>query len=368
MHEDYETLAPEFFQSLVDIISAELKENVNITDKDGIIIASYSKERIGQLHEAGARMLRSEKIQEFSVTEEDERTLSGVRRGYNVPILFEDKCIGLIGVTGNPEEAAVCARLAVHFVEAALQSNVRQIKLLEALKEKQNLHLHYLKRIMQIQEEERRNISRELHDETSQALTSIIFGLRVLAESAKEEDREKILQMRDLAATTLDAVHQLAVKLRPVVLDNLGLITAAQKYIDTFSQKYAIEIHTTFSKNIKRERFSPEIEINLYRILQETLTNIAKHAQATHVDIQFIKRNYTLFFSICDNGIGFDMNKANPDQDRTCLGLYGIKERVSLLQGQFTLQSSPEKGTVIKVEIPLQGLEPTAGTQLKGQR
>jgi signal transduction histidine kinase len=352
MHQDQTALDPKFFQSLVDIIAAELNKNVNITDEHGIIIASYSKERIGQLHEAGAAMLQAKRIAEFAVSAQDEKIMPGVRRGYNVPIMFEDSCIGFIGVTGDPDEAAIYARLAAHFVEAAFQSNVRQIKLVKALQEKQNLHLDYLKRIMHIQEEERQSISRELHDETSQSLTSIIFGLRVLAETHSGESREKILRMRDLAANTLDAVHSLAVRLRPLVLDNLGLVTAVKKYIEDFSQQYSITIHTTFSKNLGSQRFAHEIEINVYRILQETLTNIAKHAKATTVGITLVRKKATLIFAIADNGAGFDMENVNK-KARTSLGLYGIRERVALLKGSITIHSAPHQGTKITIEIPL---------------
>ncbi|MCE5286328.1 MAG: histidine kinase [Pelosinus sp.] len=352
MHQEPKTLDPKFFQSLVEIIAADLNKNVNITDDHGIIIASHSKERIGQLHEAGANMLNTKSIAEFSVNAADEKTLSGVRRGYNVPIMFEDKCIGLIGVSGEPEEAALYARLAAHFVETALQSNVEHIKLVKALQEKQDLRLDYLKRIMHIQEEERQSISRELHDETSQSLTSIIFGLRVLAETHNGEERKKILKMRDLAANTLDAVHSLAVRLRPLVLDKLGLVTAVKKYIEDFSQQYSITVHTTFSNKLALQRFSQEIEINLYRILQETLTNIARHAHATTVDITLAKKKDTLIFTIADDGAGFDIENVNK-RTRTSLGLYGIRERVALFNGSIAIHSAISQGTKITIKIPL---------------
>jgi signal transduction histidine kinase len=348
-----QSLDSKFAQSLVDIIASELNKNVNIVNKHGVIIASFSKERIGQIHEVGVRMLRSGKIHEFSVNAEDEKQFTGVRRGFNVPIWFENECVGLIGVTGDSTEAASYARLAAHFVEAALNANVRQDKLVKALQEKQTLHHHYLKQIIHIQEEERRKISRELHDETSQSLTSIIVGLRVLAEISQSENRGELLQMRDLAANTLDAVHRLAVQLRPVILDDLGLVSAARKYIEDYSQKYNIKVTLQIAPALSRERFSSELEINLYRILQEALTNIIKHAHANDVHITLTRKKSRLLLMIADNGIGFQEEHIKHHHERSCLGLYGMKERIALLHGKFIIHSIPGQGTRIYLEVPI---------------
>ena len=345
-------LDPKFAQSLVDIIAAELNKNVNIVDKKGVIIASLSKERIGQRHEASTKMLHSGQAHEFSVTEHDQQHFSGVRTGFNVPIWLENECVGLIGVTGNSEESASYARLAAHFVEAALNANLRQEKLVNALQEKQDLHQHYIKKIINIQEEERRKISRELHDETSQALTSIIVGLRVLAETTTTKKAE-LLQMRDLAVNTLDAVHRLAVQLRPVVLDDLGLVSATQKYIEDYSKKYKIKVTTKIDPQLLRQRFSPELEINLYRILQEALTNIIKHAQATEVQVSLVKKTSVLSFTILDNGIGFHSQKVYKHRNHACLGLYGMKERIAGLDGDFSIHSKINHGTCLKIEVPI---------------
>ena len=122
-----------FAQTLVDIVAAELNKNVNITDEHGVIIASFSKERITQVHEIAANMLQTGVIRECAVSEEDERQWKGVRKGWNVPILFENHCVGVIGVSGEPDTSAPYARLAARFVEAALQANARQEELVQAL-------------------------------------------------------------------------------------------------------------------------------------------------------------------------------------------------------------------------------------------
>jgi two-component system, NarL family, sensor histidine kinase NreB len=349
----YHSLDPEFAQSLVDIVAAELNKNVNICDDHGVIIASFSKDRITQVHEAAARMLLSGKAYEFSVTVEDELQLRGVRRGFNVPIMLGKRCVGVIGVTGDPETAAPYARLAARFVEAALESNARQEKLVRALREKEELQSILLNKIIAVQEEERRRISRELHDETSQSLTSIIVALRVLSERMHSTaEREPILQIRDQVVTTLEAVHHLAVELRPMLLDDLGLVAAVQKYIENYSKQYGTLVDIQFA-NLSRERFMPEIEITLYRILQETLTNIAKHAQASHIQISLKKQRNKLVLTVIDNGVGFDTAILENAHSDKCLGIHGMKERVALLRGEFEIESQIDKGTTIRVELPL---------------
>ena len=353
MNNTYGRMDAEFAQSLVDIVAAELNKNVNILDDQGVIIASFSKERIGQVHESGARMLGAGVVKEFYVTKEEECYLKGIRQGYNVPIMFENRCIGVIGITGDQKTAGPYARLAARFVEANVQSNAQQEKLVGALQEKEELRSVFLNKIITVQEEERKRISRELHDETSQSLTSIIVGLRMLAEQVQSsEDKEKILKIRDLAVTTLEAVHHIAVELRPVLLDDLGLVAAAKKYIENYAKQYEISLHIDFS-NLSRERFSPEVEITLYRILQEALTNIVKHAQATEVWVSLNKRQDKLMLMIQDNGVGFDTKMVKNTHSRTCLGIYGIGERVALVEGTFTITSVIGEGTKLSVEIPL---------------
>lgn len=352
MKEDYTSLDPKFAQSLVDIISSELNKNVNITDPSGVIIASFSKERISQVHEATALMLKAGKIVEFSVTSEEVDSLKGVRHGFSVPIIFGNKCVGVIGVTGDPNEAAPYARLAARFVEAALEANKQQEQLVRALNEKKELQSILLNKTISIQEDERRKISRELHDETSQALTSIIVGLRVLAEKTNSDAKEAILQMRDLAVQTLEAVHNLAVELRPVLLDDLGLVAAVQRYVENYMRQYGIRIDLNIA-NVSRERFLPETEITLYRIVQEALTNIARHAKATEVNITLCKQRAKLFLRIIDNGVGFNAEKVAATKRSIGLGIHGMRERVTLLNGKFAVQSEMGQGTSISVEIPV---------------
>jgi signal transduction histidine kinase len=348
---DYFSLDYQFAQSLVDIVAAELKQSVIITDNRGVIIAAFHRERVSSVHEGAARMLSSGRIHEFSISAADVYRLKNVREGFNVPIVAEETCVGVIGVTGNPDEAAPYARLAAHFVQAALESNVRKEKLMQTMREKEELKSILLNKMIEVQEEERRKISRELHDETSQSLTSIIVGLKMLSEKISSEDEKaQIVMMREVVARTLDEVHRIALELRPVMLDDLGLAAAAKRYIKNYSQQHGIKVIYNFA-GISRERFKPEIEISLYRILQETLTNIAKYAQATQIEISLKKTRELLEFCIMDNGIGFDVESLKSASAKGSLGIHGMRERVALLGGTFIIDAVEGAGTTVKVEI-----------------
>lgn len=340
-----------FAQSLVDIVAAELNKNVNITNEHGLIIASFSKDRIGQIHEAAAKMLKDGQPAEFAVTAEDALTMSGVREGFNVPIRHEGQCVGVIGVTGDADAAAPYARLAAKFTEAALDANARQEQLLRLFQEKRSLQTALLGKIMTIQEEERRQISRELHDETSQMLTSILIGLRILAEKVTDDEhRQAALELREMAADTLDSVKNLALKLRPMLLADFGLEVAVRRYIERYEQQQAIKVSLSIC-GLEDRRLSGQVELTLYRILQEALTNIAKHAAAGQVAIRLARCDTQVVLEILDNGGGFE---AASGQDRgDSLGLYGMKERVLLLGGELDIQSATGTGTRINVIIPI---------------
>lgn len=339
-----------FAQSLVDIVAAELNKNVNITNGHGLIIASFSKERIGQIHEAAARMLKDGQPAEFAVTAEDVLNMSGVREGFNVPIRYEGHCVGVIGVTGDAAAAAPYARLAAKFTEAALDANARQEQLLRLFQEKRSLQTTLLGKIMTIQEEERRQISRELHDETSQMLTSILIGLRILAGKVADDDhRQAVLELRELAANTLDSVKNLALELRPMLLADFGLEVAVRRYIKRYEQQHAITVSLDIC-GLEDRRLAGQVELTIYRILQEALTNIAKHSAAGQVSIRLAQYDMQVVLEIFDNGGGFEVASRQDKSD--CLGLYGMRERVLLLGGELDIQSAAGAGTRINVTIP----------------
>jgi two-component system sensor histidine kinase UhpB len=207
--------------------------------------------------------------------------------------------------------------------------------------------------ILTAQEQERKRIARELHDETSQVLTSLLISLKVLEETiTSEEARQRVEDTRSLVHQTLRAIRNLSIDLRPSALDDLGLLPALRWYIKEYQQKCKIEVEFT-TTNIK-ERFPSEIETALYRIVQEALTNTAKYARATKVLVSIAEEDGTVRASISDNGTGFDAQTVlkMPWQERG-LGLAGMHERSSLLDGTLLISTEPGKGTTIEVALPL---------------
>jgi two-component system sensor histidine kinase UhpB len=207
--------------------------------------------------------------------------------------------------------------------------------------------------ILRAQEQERKRIARELHDETSQVLTSLLISLALLEETVtSEEGRQRVADTRALAHQTLRAVRNLSIDLRPSALDDLGLLPALRWYIKEYQQKCAVEVE--FTAHGLKQRLPAEMETALYRVIQESLTNTAKHAHARHAWVSLSEESGTIRARVRDDGQGFDAPAVlrTPWQDRG-LGLAGMQERVMLLDGSIKIESQPDQGTSIEVAIPV---------------
>ncbi len=219
-----------------------------------------------------------------------------------------------------------------------------------------------MRKVISAQEEERKRIARELHDETSQALTALAVGLETaLATLPPGGSRERLEEARALAVRTLEDVHRLIFDLRPSVLDDLGLLSAIRWYADRHLAPLGIAVRCEFSGlGTHAEgvggRLPPQVETALFRAVQEAITNIAKHAQAETVLIQCALREGTLTIEVEDDGKGFDPSSlAGPVRAGRGLGLLGIRERVELLGGTVQIESSPGRGTRIALRVPVAG-------------
>ena len=205
-----------------------------------------------------------------------------------------------------------------------------------------------LRRAVQAQEAERRRLARELHDETGQALTSILLGLSAVERAETREDaRGAAGALRELVVETLQNVRRLAVELRPSALDDFGLEPALRRLGQTVREGGALDVQV--ETRLGSERLLPEVETAVYRIVQEALTNVVKHASAERVSIVVTRMAERLTVIIEDDGAGFDQDAA-PGEG---LGLLGMRERVQLLDGSFTIDASPGAGTTLAVELPL---------------
>jgi len=201
-----------------------------------------------------------------------------------------------------------------------------------------------LRRVVAGQEIERRRLARELHDETGQALTSILLGLRAVEEANSGVDVD---HLRELVVGTLQDVRRLAVQLRPKALDDFGLVPALERLVQTFSESSGITVE--LEAQVGKGRLPSDVETTVYRIVQEALTNVVKHAEAEKVSILLVNRESTLTAVVEDDGRGFDPTAVGEDR----LGLEGMRERVELHDGRMVVEASRGAGTTLRIEVPL---------------
>lgn len=221
-----------------------------------------------------------------------------------------------------------------------------------ALEEKDRLRGQLLDKLISAQEDERRRISRELHDQTGQSLTSLLVGLKVLGKSSTPETMQQgIVGLQSLVHQTLDEVHRLSVELRPAMLDDLGLVAALRAQAKDFEAAHGVRTEVVVLG--LDHRLPALVETSVYRVVQEALTNVGKYARARHVVIRLSQSDGQFSACVSDDGIGFDPEAALHAKGRESLGLVGMQERVGLLGGAFAIDSAPGKGTNVHFVIPL---------------
>ncbi len=267
--------------------------------------------------------------------------LLGARTGLYVPLVAYDRAIGVIDAHDKLGDDLRFTdddmRLAESFASRASV----------AVDLSERVARDSLRRVVEAQELERRRLARELHDETGQALTSILLGLRAMEDAKTDEQvRAAAVELRELVVRTLQDVRQLAVELRPKALDDFGLTAALERLVETWAEQTGIRVQ--LQANVPG-RLPSEIETALYRIVQEALTNIVKHARASRVSIVLSERERAVTVVIEDDGIGFAPRSAREDG----LGLVGMRERVALVGGRLEIESREGAGTTLLVEVPL---------------
>jgi signal transduction histidine kinase len=267
----------------------------------------------------------------------------GAKTGLYVPLMLRDVAIGVLvahdklGPDQRFDDSDL--RLAEQFADrAAIAVDLSRRVARDALR-----------RIVRGQELERRRLARELHDETGQALTSILLGLRSVENAGDSGDlRHAAADLRELVVATLQDVRRLAVQLRPKALDDFGLVPALERLVQTFSE--STEIRVALEAQLGNQRLPSEVETTLYRIVQEALTNVVKHAEAANVSILLVRKKGSATVVIEDDGQGFDPQTTREGG----LGLAGMRERAELHEGRFRVESAPGgKGTTLVVEVPL---------------
>jgi len=200
-------------------------------------------------------------------------------------------------------------------------------------------------------EEEAKRIARELHDEAGQLLASVYIVLDDIAREVEPPAKERIQKVIGMLDQIEEQLRSLAHELRPTILDDLGLLPAIQSLAQRFSKRTGMDIALD---EVPKQRFPLRIETALYRIVQEALNNVTKHAQATTVRVQIQQEDGIVRCLVLDNGIGFDAPTVLSRTGAESLGLVGIRERVEILKGKLQIQSAPGQGTQLCVTIPLE--------------
>ena len=207
------------------------------------------------------------------------------------------------------------------------------------------------RQILEAQEEERQRLARELHDEAAQALTSLLVHLRLLERAHDpQQAQQQVQELRQLTAQALEEVRRVALDLRPTILDDLGLGAALEWRVDEFSQANGIQTEIHIAR--LEQRLPRDVELVFYRVGQESLTNIARHAQAQQVEVALRREHEMISLEISDDGAGFNTALAPTTKPRG-LGLVGMRERLAMIKGTLTIESEPGNGTRILARAPL---------------
>jgi signal transduction histidine kinase len=214
----------------------------------------------------------------------------------------------------------------------------------------------YSRRLIEAQEAERRRISRELHDQVGQILTAVKMNLYALQQKCAEpEILSSIKDNMDVVDEAVDQVRDLSVVLRPLLLDDFGLVVALRWYLDRQARNCGVNADFITRSLSEDDRFTPELETACFRIVQEAITNVIRHAKATHISVMLERSGSDLILLIVDDGAGFDIKTLRScSTSAATLGLRGMEERVQAVGGSIRIDSAPELGTEICARFPVQ--------------
>ncbi len=334
--------------ALIALPAAEGDLRVAAVDGEGEAAHGLLGHRLRRQHSKSGRVLerrqsaRVDSIFDDPEVDQEEARRMGVRTGLYVPLVARGRAIGIVAVHDKlgPEARfsdgdlrlaeifAAHAAVAVDLSERVARDTVR--------------------RVIEAQELERRRLARELHDETGQALTSILLGLKAIRAARSDQEAEQAeAELRELVVEALRDVRSLAVELRPSALDDFGLVPALERLAETFAERSGIA--TVVEANLADERLPAEVETVLYRLVQEALTNVVKHAAAANVSIVLTRRDGGVSTVVEDDGRGFATGEIRDD----ALGLVGMRERLALLGGTLMVESTPGEGTALVAYVPV---------------
>ena len=298
----------------------------------------------------------------------------GLRTFISVPLRAKDKVLGVINVASYmPHRFNTNDMYLLHSIGDQLGVAIEQARLYERLRKARERYQQLARQTLVAQEEERRRIARELHDETSQALSGLTLQLQALvdmAEMSGSQDAESITKLKkvqSLAVQIHSEIGRLIADLRPALLDTLGLVPAIRHYAETSLHPLSINVSVE-TKGVDR-RLPPEVEAGLFRWTQGAIGNIAQHSKAKNTTIILEYQDDELFLRISDDGEGFDVPKiTNIDESGRGRGVFSMKERVGLLGGTCSIESQPGQGTTVWARVPTSWSDKDAENKSTGSR
>ncbi len=272
----------------------------------------------------------------------------------HVPLAAKGCILGSICVgTRNQRDFDLEEQELLTAIGSQIAVAIENARLYAEVQHKEHLRGQLLEKLITAQEEERKRIARELHDDTSQALAALLYTCEELLEMEElEEMKERLSKMRELAMISMEELYKLIFDLRPTMLDHLGLVPALRSFAQTRLEP--ADVHLTIEETSAPCRLPPEVETALFRVVQEVVINIARHSFARHVHILFQFEDNTAYIDIEDDGIGFDMVEVLQSSDpKRGLGLMGMLERIELLGGEMDIDTAPGYGTKIQIRVPI---------------
>jgi signal transduction histidine kinase len=275
-----------------------------------------------------------------------------------VPLLIEQQVIGSLILGVCPDTPPFTDRdiSLLSTISSQMSIAIENASLYEEVQEREALRAELYRRIVSAQERERQRIARELHDGTGQVLTGLGLGLKAAAETVLDNPElasRQLTELKDLNARAIQELRELIADLRPSVLDDLGLVPALHGQVNEFEERTGVRASMIVSG--RRRRLAPEVETVLFRIAQEALTNVAKHADAEHVMVRLVFEKEALQLIITDDGRGFDPQEAlhAHGAQRRAWGLLGMQERITLIDGACEIASQPGRGSTVRAIVPL---------------
>ncbi|KRE44469.1 sensor histidine kinase [Paenibacillus sp. Soil522] len=341
-------------ESLVQELEIVLQETVKTIDKVDLLEQDYRRARI-RLTEVSRDFVRYKEEDIKSAYEKATQIqldLMVYREKESYLKARRDDLQKRVRNVENSIERAETIASQINVVLEYLAGDLNQVtRIIESAKTRQMLGL----KIILAQEEERKRIAREIHDGPAQSLANIVLRTEIAERMLIKQEfvmvQEELVDLKGQVRSGLEEIRKIIFNLRPMALDDLGIVPTLRKFTQDFEEK--TKIHTVFELNGKEARMPSAMEAAIFRLVQEAFTNALKHASATHISLEINYQPHHISLIIQDNGVGFHSELIEQDASRNAhFGLVGMRERIELIEGRMEIDSNPGRGTKIMIDIP----------------